>query len=466
MDIGDDLFYDCFGDQRLDTRARALVAAMSQWQSVVVRQLGSTRSEQAGYYRLLNNASVLPEQIIEELTGGCGHNADGEHVLLLSDSTEANFESHRGRIKVNSGLGKVGNNKDLGLFLHTTLAIKADTGCVLGYADVQYWTRQHAKPTTRDNRYKKLPIEQKESYRWMSSLSNSTERLPGAAMLTFVADAEADIYEQWSRMPGLGRQLLINSRGDRCIAEGCGKLRAHLAEQEPIGEYSLKLEADRRKQYPPRVAKLVVRSAVVHLLRPSRPFTSNEPQMVAVTAIYVRELDQTIPNGHPGIDWMLLTTHTVEDFEDAREIIGWYVRRWNIEQLFRLLKHQGLQLESSQLESGQGLIRLSLFALASALRVLTLLLTRHGDSAQRIETIFPKLQQDCLRSISRTLPGSNRTSRNPEPELTMKWALWIIARLGGWKAMNSERPPGPITLFRGLQRFEQIFQGWLLPHDG
>src|SRR5206468_10398588 len=127
-----------------------------------------------------------------------------------------------------------------------------------------------------------------------------------------------------------------------------------------------------------------------------------------------------------GIDWMLLTTHAVDDLDDARQIIGWYVRRWNIEQLFRLLKHQGLQVESSQLESGQGLIRLSLFSLASALRVLTLLLTRQGDPAQQIETIFSTQQQECLRSISRTLPGSNRTSRNPEPELTMKWALWII----------------------------------------
>jgi hypothetical protein len=464
MYSGGDLFYDCFGDQRLDARVRSMVAAMSQQQSVVVRQLGSTRSEQAGYYRLLNNANVLPEQIIEELTGG--HNAQGEHLLLLSDSTEANFQTHRGRIKANSGLGKVGNNNDIGLFLHTTLAIKADSGCVLGYADVQYWTRQHAEPTTQHRRYKKLPIEQKESYRWISSLANSTERLRGAAMLTFVADAEADIYEQWSRMPGPGRHLLINSRGDRCIAEGCGKLIAHLAEQKPLGQYSLKLEADRRKQYPPRVAALVVRSAVVHLLRPSRVSASSEPEMVAVTAIYVTELDATIPEQHPGINWMLLTTHAVEDLDDAREIIGWYVRRWNIEQLFRLLKHQGLQLESSQLESGQGLIRLSLFSLASALRVLTLLLTRQGDPAQQIQTIFSTQQQECLRSISRTLPGSNRTSRNPEPELTMKWALWIIARLGGWKAMNSERPPGPITLFRGLQRFEQIFQGWLLPHDG
>lgn len=34
--------------------------------------------------------------------------------------------------------------------------------------------------------------------------------------------------------------------------------------------------------------------------------------------------------------------------------------------------------------------------------------------------------------------------------------------MGGWKGYTSQRPPGPITLKRGLDSFMQIFIGWHL----
>ncbi len=39
------------------------------------------------------------------------------------------------------------------------------------------------------------------------------------------------------------------------------------------------------------------------------------------------------------------------------------------------------------------------------------------------------------------------------------WATWIIARLGGWKNYNSKRPPAPIVLKKGLDKFTAIYQG-------
>ena len=44
----------------------------------------------------------------------------------------------------------------------------------------------------------------------------------------------------------------------------------------------------------------------------------------------------------------------------------------------------------------------------------------------------------------------------------LSWATWIIARLAGWKRQNRRRPPGPITLKTGLDKFNAIFHGWKL----
>jgi len=41
---------------------------------------------------------------------------------------------------------------------------------------------------------------------------------------------------------------------------------------------------------------------------------------------------------------------SVETYEDACLIVQWYACRWLIEQVFRLLKKQGFDIESSELE--------------------------------------------------------------------------------------------------------------------
>jgi hypothetical protein len=47
----------------------------------------------------------------------------------------------------------------------------------------------------------------------------------------------------------------------------------------------------------------------------------------------------------------------------------------------------------------------------------------------------------------------------------LKWASWIIARLGGWKGYDSKGKPGIIVLKRGLDRFYDIYYGWMLSQD-
>jgi hypothetical protein len=458
-------FHDCFGDERLDRRAAAMMEALVEHKTTIVRRFSSSQAERMAYYRLLNNEKVRPQSIIDELTGQCARHAEslgGEHLLVLTDSSEINLQAHVGRITPNSGLGRVGNNLDLGLFIQPALAVVAETGRCVGFSDIQYWTRQHEGSTTENQAYKQRPIEAKESYRWLTSVNQSRYLLRHASMLTVIADAEADIYEQYARVVDARTHLLIAARGDRRIVEGSGKLMAHLCEQPVLDTYTIELEGDRRKKHQRRSARVELRSARVHIRRPGNLPHGNDPATVELTAIYVKELAETIPAGSSGIDWMLLTTHELVDVEHAHQLIRWYLRRWNIEQLFRTLKRQGFNIEASQMEDGQSLIRLSLLALGAALQVMLLLLGRDGDAAQCVSDIFSEHEQACLNSINATLHGSSKASKNPHAAQTVAWATWIIARLGGWTALPSERPAGPITLFRGLKRFDQIYEGWRL----
>jgi hypothetical protein len=73
---------------------------------------------------------------------------------------------------------------------------------------------------------------------------------------------------------------------------------------------------------------------------------------------------------------------------------------------------------------------------------------------------FSEEQQQCLTQIAPTLQGRTRKQQNPYPLASLTWAAWFVARLGGWSAYRSQRPPGMPTLIQGLKRFDAIFLGW------
>jgi hypothetical protein len=162
---------------------------------------------------------------------------------------------------------------------------------------------------------------------------------------------------------------------------------------------------------------------------------------VRLTAIDVRELKA--PRGEEPIHWRLLTTHTVDDVDKARHVIAWYSLRWNIEQLFRTLKSQGLDVESSMLEDGTALERLVMLGIVAATKTMQLVLARDpATPALPVERVFGQQEIAVIKALQPRLEGRTEKQRNPHQPGTLGWASWTIARLGGWTGYATERPAG------------------------
>lgn len=163
----------------------------------MIRQISWNRAEQVGYYRFLENEQVSVSELGRSLSDHCQQQVEGRHVLSISDTSEINLQAHKGRLKP-EGLGVVGNNTDVGFFIHPTLAVDAESGFPLGISNIQVWTRspERLKKTSRD--YAKLPIEKKESYKWLVSAQQSQRCLEKgeARLITHIGDREADLYEE------------------------------------------------------------------------------------------------------------------------------------------------------------------------------------------------------------------------------------------------------------------------------
>jgi hypothetical protein len=169
------------------------------------------------------------------------------------------------------------------------------------------------------------------------------------------------------------------------------------------------------------------------------------------------------PPGQKSVHWRLLTTHPVTSLEKALRVIQWYGWRWRIEQLFAVLNQDGLDIESTQLESVAAIERLLMFSLAAALRTLQLCIGRH-DTVRSASLSFSESQQQCLAQMALRFQGRTRRQQNPFPRPSLAWATWVIARLGGWSGYESQHPPIAL-LVRGLRRFDAFFQGWEMARD-
>lgn len=433
---------------------------MLHQQSVNIRQISQSRAEQVGYYRFLENEKVSVSELVRSVADHCQQQVAGLHVLSISDTSEINLQAHVGRLKP-QGLGVVGNNRDIGFFIHPSLVLNAESGFPLGLSAIHLWTRAFDHADKHQRRYSQLPIEDKESYKWLLSAeqSNRCVLAGGARMVTHIGDRESDLYEEWAKVPDANTHLLVRVRKDRCLWGQSRSLYDTLSQQACAGTYTVQVVDDPRRMQKAREAWLAVRIAPVQIQRPANLSARDYPPSVALFAVEAKEV--TPPAGQTPIHWRLLTTHPVVNLERALQVIQWYCWRWRIEQLFATLKQAGLNLEATQLESGEAIQRLTVLALSIALRTLQLVEGREAADLPA-SVAFSDEQQHCLTQLAPSLQGSTPKQQNPYPPNSLSWATWWIARLGGWSGYRSQRPPGMPTLIRGLRQFESIFLGWRL----
>ncbi len=295
--------------------------------------------------------------------------------LVLNDTSEINLDSHAGRLQRDSGIGLVGNNKNIGFFAHLGLVIDIDTYQAIGYSSLHLWNRSMDADQNKFARdYKKMPVEDKESYKWIRCITESKKVLQDAASITVVGDRESDMYELFVEADASQTHVIARNRGNRKLAENSTIYEA-LDLTSIAGSYELDLLGDIRKNQQNRTATLEVKFKKVTLKKPENK-KDGRPLEIDVWVVETKE------NKKNGICWRLLTTHPIENFEDAVQIIDWYAARWFIEEVFRLLKKKGYRIEDSQLETGWAIRKLTIILLHTILRVMQLLTVQQKNRMQ------------------------------------------------------------------------------------
>jgi hypothetical protein len=429
------------GDVRRTTRLIELAGVLAQHPTAALPEACGDDAMLKAAYRFFANDAIEPHDVLDshlEATSCRLHHVPV--VLAVQDTTEIDWTSH----PATRGLGPLGHRACQGLHVHSTLAFTPER-VPLGLLAQQVWARDPADVGKRTRR-KQLPISQKESQQWLTSLEavcQAQAQCPATRFIS-IGDREADVYDLLATARPEGVELVIRASWDRCVSAPERYVWATV-EAHPVVEH-LRLQVPRRGPQPGRDATLALRFCPL-TLRPPRHRKAEGLAAVALWAVQVHEVEP--PAGVEPIEWLLLTTVAVQTVADAIERIAWYACRWGIEVWHRMLK-SGCRIEARQLATAERLQRCLTLYSVIAWRVFY---------ATMLARAVPEMPCSVLLEIEEWQALYCAIHHCPTPPAeppTLGEAVRWIAQLGGFVGRRPRDHPGAETLWRGFQHLRDL----------
>lgn len=435
------------GDERLSHRLVTIVRDFYARPQASIPQACQTRANTKATYRFFEHPSTAMDVLLSQHSITTVNRCKKESIVLaVQDTTSLNYSAH----PATANIGPIGSYQDgpIGLLVHDTMAFNME-GVPLGLLDVQCWARNPDDFGKKAKRHT-LPIEEKESYKWLKSYEKVAEaqRACPDTMFISVGDREADIYELFALASAnlSAPKLLVRAKQDRTLDDTQGHLWQHLESLESSGIQEI--HVPRQKNRQTRIAELEVRFTEV-ALKPPRRRQNLAP--LPVWAVFARETNP--PEDVEPLEWMLLTTCPVTNFEQAVEKLDWYAKRWGIEVYHRTLK-SGCKIEERQLGHAERIESCLAIDMVVAWRIHHL--TKLGRATPDVPcTVF--FEEAEWRAMTAYINKDPSPSAEPP---TLREATRMVASLGGFLGRKSDGEPGTKSIWLGLQRLDDLTSMW------
>lgn len=366
------------------------------------------------------------------------------HYLLLGDTTTISFPGDR---QV-SGMGIISSGEAKGFLLHSSLLTSADGREIEGLAGQAVYYRRPAPANETATRRRRRP---RESELW-GQVIDQVGPPPENVRFTHVFDRGADNFEVYCHLVAQRCDWVIRAAQlTRKIVAPAGdqlQLGAYLRTLPVAGTYELVVAANYHQQA--RTARVEVRRGAVGVRRPAdRSSYARESGVTLITmhVVEVREIDP--PRGQPPLHWVLLTSHAVANFDDARRVIEYYEQRPLIEEFHKALK-TGCRLEERLYETAERFEAVTAVLSITAVRLLQLKAVAAAEPQRPAEQVVPRKWIDMLSAVRK---GKHKTI------LTARDFMRGLAGLGGHLGRKHDGQPGWITLWRGFNKLHLLLRG-------
>lgn len=456
--LGEELAGCEFTDLRLGKRFRTLVERLSEGIGQTIPMACQDWAATKAAYRFFSNVRVSEGEILAghfQATRDRFRATEGA-ILVLHDTTEFSFQRESPHSigitnAINTGRkdsdGRPRIHTQCGIMMHSSLTVTTE-GLPLGIAAVKFWTRKKFKGTNalkKKTNSSHIPIEEKESIRWIENLRQSTALLNDPGRCVHVGDRESDIYELFCAAGDAKTHFLVRTCTDRLVEDGASTVSEEMNAVQLKGLHRIEV---RDKKGNVSEAILEIRYRRIRVLPPIGK-QKRYPQLT-LTVIYAKE--RNAPEGREPIDWKLLTDMPVRTKTEAIEKLRWYALRWKIETYHKILK-SGCKAEEAKLRTAERLVNLIAVFCILSWRIFWMTTLNRTTTEMPVAAVFSEPECQVLDHL---VPDRDRDPTKPK-----SLSLYIIkmARLGGYLARTSDLPPGNIVMWRGLSRLTDIMLG-------
>ena len=456
-------------DKRLNHRLWEVLSQLAEHPTASIPAACGGHAEMTAAYRLFDNEKAAFEHILAPHTEATRERLT-QHavVLLVQDTSEVDVTRPNQPVV---GAGPLDGETRRGALLHLLHTFTPD-GTPLGTLHAVAWVREEEVICASMSRAERaaLPIEEKESFRWVETLRRASEeaRHCPSTQLICIADSEADIYEllvegtaepcraDWIVRACQNRALQWKNgvqSGEKYVREQLLAQPVRFTQTIQVRGRKAKVACETRGRRQPRQSReteVEVRAGRVTLRPPWR--SDRRLPEVSLNVVLVREVDP--PEDDEPVEWLLLTSLAVNEAEAVRLVIQYYCARWMIEVFFRVLK-SGCRVEERRFEHIDRILSCLAVYLIVAWRTLYVCRLGRGCPEVNCEAVFePAEWKPVWKVVHRSEPP-----RVPPPLGEM---IRLVAQLGGYVNRKRRDPPGPQSVWIGLQRVHDFALCWRL----
>ena len=199
------------GDDRLNKRLLKLVKQLESNTTAPISQACENWADTKAAYRFFDNENISYQKIHLPHQARTIQRAECEdRIFCIQDTTSISYSGH----PKTEGLCQLSGKFNYGILMHSGFLVNEKSE-PLGLGYLKIWSRgETARSQGIYHRF--VPIEKKESFKWVECQRQMRELLPNKEVIT-LGDRECDIYEFMMEAEQTQMKFVVRAKSDRGV---------------------------------------------------------------------------------------------------------------------------------------------------------------------------------------------------------------------------------------------------------